>query len=224
VDPIALATIDPAAPLDDLEPLAAVFASARVVAIGENAHMVREFYRLRHRLTRFLVERCGFTVFAMESGFSEGLAVDAWVRGGPGDVADVAADHITYTMGRCPEMRDHLTWMRANGVRFFGVDVPGSTASPLPALTNIRRYLGPVDDDAGPLVDRLHADVAGYAGEHALRSHAAYAALDPARRDRITAGFADPASSARTTWRSPSPPSPAPRRRTAPPPTSPAAW
>jgi erythromycin esterase len=33
-----------------------------VVGIGESAHYVREFYLLRHRLLRFLVQRCGFTV------------------------------------------------------------------------------------------------------------------------------------------------------------------
>jgi erythromycin esterase len=83
---IPLDSLDPDAPLDDLEPLAARFRAARVVAIGESAHFVREYSLLRHRLLRFLVERCGFTVFAMESGFSEGLEVDAWVHGGPGDL------------------------------------------------------------------------------------------------------------------------------------------
>jgi erythromycin esterase len=33
-----------------------------VVGIGESAHYVREFYLLRHRLLRFLVQWCGFTV------------------------------------------------------------------------------------------------------------------------------------------------------------------
>ncbi|GAA3454112.1 erythromycin esterase family protein [Dactylosporangium matsuzakiense] len=191
METITLTTVDPAAPLDDLEPLAAAVRRARVVAIGENAHMVREFYRFRHRLLRFLAERCGFTVFAMESGFSEGLAVDAWTRGGDGDLDALARDHITYTMGRCPEMREHLTWMRAGGLRFFGVDVPGSTASPLSALDGVQRYLAAIDADGAALVDRLRADVLRFASEHALRSHAAYAALEPALRDRITAGFAD---------------------------------
>src|SRR4051812_24686150 len=107
---VSLETIDPAAPFDDLEPLAERLAAARVIAIGENAHLVREFYLLRHRLQRFLAERLGFTVYAMESGFSEGLAVDAWVRGERPveDLRAVADDGITYTMGRCGEMRDHL--------------------------------------------------------------------------------------------------------------------
>ncbi|MBE1488394.1 erythromycin esterase family protein [Plantactinospora soyae] len=194
---VPLATVDPDAPLDDLEPLVALFRDARVVAIGENAHLVREFYQWRHRLLRFLVERCGFTVFAMESGFSEGLAVDAWVRGGPGELRTLSERNITYTMGRCPEMRAQLAWMRQhNGtagtpLRFFGVDVPGSTASPVPALENIGRYLGAVDPDAVPLVDRLLVRVQKYAGEHSMAAYQAYAQLDVADRDGITALLAE---------------------------------
>jgi erythromycin esterase len=194
---LPLATIDPGAALDDLEPLADVFRAARVIAIGENAHLVREFYQWRHRLLRFLAERCGFTVFAMESGFSEGLPVDAWVRGGPGDLRELAERGITYRMGRCREMRDHLAWMRDHNrvapaaLRFFGLDLPGSTASALPALDSIGRYLETVDADAVPLVGRLVAQVGKFAGEHPLPAYSAYAALGPAERDAITARLAE---------------------------------
>ena len=57
---MALRTLDPAAPLDDLEWLDEAIGDARVVAIGESAHGIREFYQLRHRLLRYLVERHGF--------------------------------------------------------------------------------------------------------------------------------------------------------------------
>ena len=180
-------------PLDDLEPLADLFRDVRVVAIGENAHLISEFYQFRHRLLQFLVERCGFTVFAMESGFSEGLAVDAWVRGGPGDLREIAHDKITYTMGRCREMRDHLAWMReaAWPVRFVGLDVPGGTASPLPALDHVAAFLARADPDALPLVERLVVRVQKYAGEHSMPAYRAYAGLVPADRDAITAGLAE---------------------------------
>jgi erythromycin esterase len=192
---IPLTTVDPSAPLDDLEPLAERLATARVIAVGENAHLVSEFYLLRHRLQRFLAERLGFTVYAMETGFSEGLAVDAWVRGAgtAEDLRTLADENITYTMGRCAEMRDHLQWMRAATppVRFFGLDVPGSTSSSLPAIEGIRRYLREVDPDAEPVLDRLAALIGKYAGEHSLPAYAAYLGLEAAERDRITATFAE---------------------------------
>lgn len=57
----------------------------RVVAIGESAHYNHEFLVLHHRLLRYLVERHGFTAYAMESGFPEGQRADTWVRDGSPD-------------------------------------------------------------------------------------------------------------------------------------------
>ena len=121
---IPLATLDPAAPLDDLEPLADLLRGARVVAVGESAHFLREYTVLRHRLLRFLVERGGFTAFGLESGFSEGRTVDAWVSGGPGDLEAVSRTGITNRMGHGAELRKQLRWIRAAGVPYVGLDVP----------------------------------------------------------------------------------------------------
>jgi len=187
-----LATLDPDAPLADLEPLAAVFAQARVVAIGESAHWVREYTLLRHRLTRFLAERCGFTVFALESGFSEGLAVDAWIAGGPGDVETLAEENLTYRMGRSAQLRAHLTWLREAGVRYAGLDLPGSAASPRPTLEHLRSAL--TGTAALPLIEQLITRSETFAGEHALPAYAAHAALDRADRDALTALWADVAT------------------------------
>jgi protein-L-isoaspartate(D-aspartate) O-methyltransferase len=51
----------------DLSPLMARIGSARVVLIGESTHGTSEFYRLRARITRALVERKGFSVVALEA-------------------------------------------------------------------------------------------------------------------------------------------------------------
>jgi erythromycin esterase len=190
---MTLDTLDPDAPLDDLAPLAERLAGARVVAIGESAHLVREFGLLRHRLTRLLVEWLGFTVFGLESGFSEGLAVDDWVRGGPGDLPTIAGRGITYGFGRCAELRAQLGWMReaSAAVRFFGFDVPGSAVNPQRAMHNIGRYLAAVDADAVAVADRVVALTDKFASEHQLPALAAYGQLAVAERNEITALLAD---------------------------------
>ena len=53
---------DPAAPLDDLEPLKQLIGKATVVGLGETIHTSGGYYRMKHRLFRFLVERAGFRV------------------------------------------------------------------------------------------------------------------------------------------------------------------
>ncbi|NUR88117.1 MAG: erythromycin esterase family protein, partial [Nonomuraea sp.] len=120
--------LDPeAADLGDARTVRELVGDARVVAVGEGAHNVTEFYRLKDRLFRILVRELGFTAYVMESGFPEGLAVDAWVHGGPGEVAAVARDGITYRFGECEPMRRHLRWMRRHNaggrseVSFYGM-------------------------------------------------------------------------------------------------------
>jgi erythromycin esterase len=186
---IPLTTLDPTAPLDDLDPLADLVGDARVVAVGESAHFLREYTLLRHRLLRFLVERCGFTAFGLESGFSEGRAVDAWVRGGPGDLDAVSRTGVTNRMGHGGELRDQLRWMRSAGVPYVGLDVPGSSAAPLTALHNVRGFVESADPAALSLVDRLIEQVEAYADEHTLVATGRYTALDRTERDAMTAGL-----------------------------------
>jgi erythromycin esterase len=188
---IELATLDPAAPLEDLEPLRDLIGGARVVGIGESAHHVREYQLLRHRITRFLVERMGFTAFALESGFSEGLAVDRWVQGGDGDPTG-----LTYRFAESPETQAQLAWMRrvvAGGgtLSYTGLDLPGDLASMLPALDGLDRYLSTADPDAGILLGRIRKLAEQYAGPHTMPAFAAYRAMAVADRDELTVLLAE---------------------------------
>lgn len=82
---VPLHTVDPTADDDsDLAVLRQVIGDARVVGLGESAHFVSEFYRLRDRVLRYLVRELEFSAFVLESGLPEGLGVDDWVRDGPG--------------------------------------------------------------------------------------------------------------------------------------------
>ncbi|OZM75897.1 erythromycin esterase family protein [Pseudonocardia sp. MH-G8] len=195
-----LATLDPAAPTDDLAWLDDAIGDARVVAIGESAHFNREFALLRHRVLRHLVERHGFSAYAMESGFVEGWQTDAWVRGGAdGDrLDDALANGITSLMGLNRQMRAHLEWMRQHNrtgrpVGFYGIDVPGSTVSPLPGLDAVRAHFA-VADPGFVLDPALRDTAAAYAGPSTFAAGAAvaaYRALAPERRDALTSGLAD---------------------------------
>jgi len=92
--------IDPAAPYDDLADFGAAVADASVVGLGEAIHGIAEFYVLKHRLFSYLVEKHGFRVFALESGFVEGLVVDAWLRGASElSLDDILRTGFTYNMG-----------------------------------------------------------------------------------------------------------------------------
>jgi erythromycin esterase len=177
----------------DLEPLRDIVGDARVVAIGESTHRIHEFHAIRGRLTRFLAEEMGFTAFVLESGFPEGLRVDDWVRGGADELDDLLRGGITYHMGKCAELRDQLQWMRAAGLRFYGMDVPDSAASARPAVEACLSFLDDADPDYAaaartsllPLFGYLPDDRTGLAWS-APALHA-YLALDAGHRNELTA-------------------------------------
>ncbi len=152
---VPLSTLNPAeADTSDLEVLREVIGNARVVCLGESAHFTSEFAQLRDRLLRFLVRKLGFSAVALESGLPEGLAVDRWVRGGPGQLADIAQTGITYAFGRCAETHTQLQWMRdwnsthqERQVGFYGMDVPGWCANPAPGIAACLARLAPQPGD-----------------------------------------------------------------------------
>ena len=186
---VPLVHLDPQAPLDDLEPLRDIVDGARVVAIGEHSHFIDEFARMRRRLLRFLVERCGFTVLAFEYGFSEGFALDAWARGEGAD--DDLAEHLA---GTIPVGVDGpLRWVRryngtaARPVRFAGVDIPAAGGSLLPALDPVADYLRQVDPESVPAVETATRIAASFAGDSAAVAAPAWARLAAADQDALSA-------------------------------------
>jgi len=176
-------------------PLRELIGDARIVAIGENNHHIAEFNVVRDQVLRFLVEELGFGVLGFESGFAEGRRVDDWIRGGGGDVTDVARDGFTFSLGDSAEMHGMLRWMReynsAGGrVRYSGLDVAASAGSPEPSLRAVREYFEEHGPNAMSIVDTALAATARYSGASSAVSPARYAALPRAERDRATAALA----------------------------------
>ncbi|QHC22893.1 erythromycin esterase family protein [Streptomyces sp. GS7] len=199
---------DLAAPLDDLEPVRDLVGGARVVALGESSHQIREFALLRHRMLRFLVEQLGFTVYAMEYGAAEGRAVDAWVQGGPGDIDDLLAPRSSHPrgdsaegtsvtgLGQPVECRDTLRWLRrhnagaAHPVRFVGCDIPMAGGSLAPVLEPVAAYLATVDPGALHFLNTALEISEPIAGGTGMVPAYARLGLDPAVQDRLTTALA----------------------------------
>ncbi|WP_436533944.1 erythromycin esterase family protein [Actinoplanes sp. HUAS TT8] len=188
MDAITLTTLDADAQLDDLEPLRTLIGDARVVGIGESAHNVREYQQVRHRLVRFLTERMGFSTVALESGFSEGLAVDRWVRGDDdGEAGEVAERGLTYGFGRTAETQRLLAWLREQkNVRFAGLDLPADLGSLLPGVDGVASYLSGVDSAASSIIDQIRTYAEGWSSPYTMAAFAAYLKTPPAERDAQT--------------------------------------
>jgi erythromycin esterase len=184
----ALTSIAPDAPLDDLEPLKGMIGAARVVAIGESSHFIREFWLMRERILRFLVERCGFTVFAFEFGFSEAAAVDNWTRGDgdDDDLGQLVAEMLPLGFA------EQLRWLRrhnahvADVVSFAGVDIPAAGGSLLPALEPLDEYVRIVDPESMPRMAEALRIARKFSGNTMATASPAWARLDAAEQNALT--------------------------------------
>ena len=189
--------LDPEAPLEELDPVADLVGDARVVALGECSHHVSEFYRVRHRMLRYLVERLGFTVVALEAPFTEARVVTEWVAGGPGDVDRVASEGIAMSLGDAPELHETLRWMRAwnargtPALRCVGVDLPGSIGSPMPAIAQVAPALREADPGSAPALDRARELIGRYDHRLSTMALAAYATLPEGERDALTSALSE---------------------------------
>jgi len=134
----------------DLEPLLERIGDARLVLLGEATHGTSEFYRMRARITRELVERKGFDVVAVEADWPDAARIDHYVR----DLEHPAPDWVAFTrfptwMWRNQEMRELVDWLRRHNearprderTAFYGLDLYSLYTSIGAVLT----YLDEVD-------------------------------------------------------------------------------
>jgi erythromycin esterase len=151
----ALDTVNPARPLDDLQPLRRSVADAFVVGLGESIHGAAEETQLKHRVLRFLVERMGFRSVAWEEDWTLGAEIDAYLRTGEGDLDGLMRRMSDQYQTR--EVADVLRWLRrynaghSRKVRFVGVESYYTQAS---AYDAVAAYVAKTAPDR---VAELHA-------------------------------------------------------------------
>jgi len=85
-----------------LDPLLERIGNARVVLLGEASHGTEEFYRMRSRITRELVERKGFTIVALEADWPDVAKVRRYIGG------------LAATASSTPAFFRFPTWMWRN--------------------------------------------------------------------------------------------------------------
>ena len=94
----------------DLEPLRGLIGDATVAAFGESYHASGGFYRMKHRVLQFLVDKMGFRAFAMETGWEGALLTETYVQTGPGTPEYAISQHINVWHGT--EYADLVRWIR----------------------------------------------------------------------------------------------------------------
>lgn len=114
----------------DLEPLRRLIGDATVAAFGESYHTSGGFYRMKHRIFRFLVQEMGFRAFAIESGWEGAQLAATYVQTGSGTPEQAISKHINVWQGT--EYAELVKWIAdwnrahpdpADKVTYFGFDI-----------------------------------------------------------------------------------------------------
>jgi erythromycin esterase len=158
----ALFSIAPDAGHSELTVLSSRFADVDVVGLGEATHGTRDFFELKHRLVRYLVEECGFRTLAFETDFARTRALTEAVHYDEGTPRN-GLDRITLWVWKTEAVLAMFDWLREfnagrpidDRVRVYGISLstPGEPASEL------RRYLGRVDPEYAETVGEQFSSI-----------------------------------------------------------------
>jgi len=149
-----------AEPLADLEAtsldrLIERIGDARLVLLGEATHGTSEFYRMRARVSRELIERFGFDFVAVEADWPDAMRIHRYVVDEPvrSRVDFAPFSRFPTWMWRNEEIEDFVDWLRAHNLEqrervrragFYGLDLYSLFTS----IALVLDYLDRVDPDA----------------------------------------------------------------------------
>ena len=140
----------------DLEPLLQRIGDARLVLIGEASHGTSEFYRMRARITRELIDRHGFDFVAVEADWPDAAEIDAYVRHTPRDRPRLKPfQRFPRWMWANEEVMEFVHWLRDRNdghplqarTGFHGLDLYSMHAS----IDAVLGYLDDVDPEAAAI-------------------------------------------------------------------------
>lgn len=137
----------------DLTPLLTRVGDARVVLIGEATHGTSEFYRMRERISRELIEKKGFNFVAIEGDWPDAARIDHYVRHAEYPPSEwTAFARFPTWMWRNREVRGFVDWLRTYNagrsqkqrrVAFHGLDLYSLHTS----IRSVLDYLQDVDPE-----------------------------------------------------------------------------
>jgi len=124
----SLSSFNPNDKDDDLKQLDNYFKNVKVVGMGESTHGTHEFFKMRHRMFKYLVEHHQFNTFFLEADYANCLRVNDYIHGN-NDNAIEAVSAIDMWPWKTTEMVALVNWMRAYNIKnptkqlnFIGVD------------------------------------------------------------------------------------------------------
>lgn len=162
----------------DLEPLLNRIGDAKVVLLGEATHGTSEFYRMRHRITRALMEKKDFSIVAIEGDWPDAARIDHYIRHMEYPPSEWRAfARFPVWMWRNTDVQHFVHWLREHNAAipskeraaFYGLDL----YSLYDSINVILRYLDEVDPKAAKIARERYGCLTPWQSDPATYGHAA---------------------------------------------------
>ena len=166
-------TIDSA----NLEPMMRRIGDARVVLLGEATHGTSEFYLMRERISRELIEQKGFSFIAIEGDWPDAARIDHYVRHSKVPPSEwTAFARFPVWMWRNQEVREFVDWLRIHNagikpgdrVAFHGLDL----YSLYDSIRSVLDYLDSVDPNTAEVARRRYGCLTPWQSDPAVYGQA----------------------------------------------------
>lgn len=163
---------------------------ARLVLLGECTHGTSEFYRLRARISRELIERRGFDFVAVEADWPDAARVDDYVLGEPArsSAQFVPFERFPRWMWRNRETLRFVDWLCKHNARaeegrvgFHGLDLYSMFTS----IEVVLRYLDEVDPRAARVARVRYGSLTPWQKDPAAYGHAVLAGRYQSSEDAV---------------------------------------
>ena len=116
----------------EMKPLSAEYIpeNISILSIGEAAHGCKKMQELKLSVFKEMVEKRGFTAFALEADYGECAEINRFIQGGEGS-AEEMVQKFAFPIYHTKEMAELISWMREwnasapeeKKVRFYGFDM-----------------------------------------------------------------------------------------------------
>lgn len=170
---------------------------AKVVLLGEATHGTAEFYDMRARITKELIDQKGFAIVAVEADWPDAAQIDHFVR----DTRIEPTEAPTFArfptwMWANAQVLAFVQWLRKynrnfqipeDRVGFYGLDLYSLFAS----IDAVVRYLDRVDPQAAAVARKRYGCLSPWENEPAIYGAAAFGGRHAGCEDEVVAMLTD---------------------------------
>ena len=176
----------------DLDAMMERIGDARIVLLGEASHGTSEFYRMRARITRALIERKGFNFIGLEGDWPDVMHINHYVHHHDAPQSEwTAFTRFPTWMWRNEEVRGFVQWLHGhNGalaadqqVSIYGLDL----YSLFNSASAVIDYLEDVDPDLAAIAKQRYGCLTPWEADPAAYGHAALTGAYKSCEDDVAA-------------------------------------